>query len=140
MVADQFPCGRAEEIAVKSLEELDEQIRCFCCIFDIELHDVYSAITQEHFWSVSRCYDKAGFASDNGRLISANMIRTTMTGDDWAIFKRCYDFDHKHVKVVRFRRYAKSYLPTDLVRAILELYRRKSELKHVPGKESEYRA
>ena len=42
------------------------------------------------------------------------------------------------IRIYNFRRYKKDYLPTDFVKAILKLYRDKTTLKDVTGKEIQY--
>lgn len=74
---------------------------------------------------------------NNGRIVSARKIWTTITEIDFKIIKLCYDFNPK-ISIRNFRRYNKAYLPTEFVSSILELYKNKTTLKDVEGKEIEY--
>ena len=78
----------------------------------------------------------SGAVKANGRLVSADVCGTTITNYDFDIIKRTYKW--KSIKVARFRRYKRGYLPTDLVRAILSLYKGKTELKDVEEMIVEY--
>lgn len=136
MVAEMFPMSKAEMVDIKSKEDLEYNLKYYCCLFDAEFTDLESKVLFENYISISRCWDVEKPIVNNGRLVSAKKIRITLTEQDYNIIKVFYK--SKTFSVANFRRYKKSYLPTPLVKSILKLYSDKTTLKGVEGKEVEY--
>ena len=136
MIAEQFPMSPGELIDITSKEQFEENLKCYWCVFDVELYGLTSRLLFDNYISQSRCTKLESAVVSNGRVVSAAMLRTTITGDDYTIIKQFYDFEH--IRVCNFRRYKKAYLPTDFVKAILKLYSDKTTLKGISGKEVEY--
>lgn len=137
MVSEQFPMGKGELVQINSDEELEKNLKLYCCLFDIEIFDLQAVMFYENYLSLSRCWDVETPIVNNGRLVSAKHLCTTVTEQDYRILRKFYSWG-KHTKIANFRRYRKGYLPTEFVRAILKLYKDKTELKGVEGKEAEY--
>lgn len=75
--------------------------------------------------------------TDNGRYIGGlKTIRISIFGIEWDIIKRQYDFDDAIILSGYFCR--KGYLPDIVRRYIINLYKNKTELKGIAGKEIEY--
>ena len=136
MVAEMFPMSKAEIVDIKSKEDLEYNLKYYCCLFDAEFTELESKVLFENYISISRCWDVEKPIINNGRLVSAKKIRITLTEQDYNIIKVFYK--SKTFSVANFRRYKKSYLPTPLVKSILKLYSDKTTLKGVEGKEVEY--
>lgn len=136
MVAEMFPMSKAEIVYIKSKEDLEYNLKYYCCLFDAEFINIDSKVLFDNYISISRCWDVEKPIVNNGRLVSAKRIRITLTEQDYNIIKVFYRSEHFGVS--NFRRYKKSYLPTPLVKSILKLYSDKTTLKGVDGKEVEY--
>ena len=136
MVAEEYPMSTGEVIKIESREHFDEQIRRFCCIFDVEFSGLVASVTFDNYISQSKCWGLEGYVVNNGRVVSADLLRTTITDQDFLIIRKMYKWEK--MRVSNFRRYRKTYLPTDFVRSILELYQDKTTLKGIKGKEVEY--
>ena len=137
MVAEKFPIGSSEYIPHISREEFDKSLNLYCCLFDIEIQDIEPKIWYEQYISASRCYYlSSDCVTDNGRIVRASKICTTITEQDFFIIRKFYNWSK--FRVSNFRRYKRGYLPTDFVKAILKLYQDKTVLKGVEGKEAEY--
>lgn len=73
---------------------------------------------------------------DNGRIFSASTVETTITNVDYEIIERAYTWDKAQVSnVIAYR---KDYLPKNLIKAIIHLYKNKTKLKGVPEQRPEY--
>lgn len=99
-------------------------------------------IEDDYIDNLSKKFDMSDIGLDqavinNGRIVSARKIWTTITEVDFKIIRLCYNFDTQ-ISIRNFRRYKKGYLPTEFVTSILELYKNKTTLKDVEGKEIEY--
>lgn len=136
MVSEQFPMSSAEEIKIKSQTEFDRNLMLYCCLFDVEIEGLEAITMFEHPLSRSRCWGVTRSTEDNGRIVEADHLYTTLTEQDYYILKKFYKW--KKFKVGTFRRYKKGYLPTDFVKAVLKLYEDKTTLKNVIGKEEDY--
>lgn len=136
MIAEQFPMSSSEKIDNITQDEFYKSLRLYCCVFDIEFINISPQIWSDNYISSSRCWVKENAILNNGRIVSAVKLCTTITETDFMIIHKFYKWDK--FRVSNFRRYKKGYLPTDFVKAILKLYQDKTTLKGVAGKEVEY--
>jgi hypothetical protein len=136
MIAEKFPMSKGEEVVITSIEDLEKNLKLYCCLFDIQFTNIRPRLWQENYISRSRCWSILNPIVNNGRVVTAEKLCMTITEQDYLIIKKFYSWDK--VKIANFRRYKKDYLPTDFVKAILKLYADKTMLKGVDGKEKEY--
>ena len=136
MLSEQFPMSASERIENITMEEFTKSLNLYCCLFDVEFVNLRPKILFENYISISRCYESRGVTVNNGRVVDAGLIKTTVTEVDYKIIQKCYEWDS--MRISNFRRYKKDYLPTDFVKAIIKLYKDKTMLKGVDGKEVEY--
>lgn len=136
MVMEKYPMGRAPDIEIKSLGELEEQCKIYCCMFHVKLYDVRPKINQENIISSSKCDVLKKPRVNNGRIVTADELALYVTEQDWYNIKDCYTFSG--VEISEFVRYYKQYLPTPYVDTILVLYKAKTELKGVDEAVAEY--
>lgn len=76
------------------------------------------------------------YTLDNGRILDADELTTTITDIDYRIICAVYTWDSVTVEQAMYSAYAP--LPKPLVLTTQEYYKRKTELKGVPGKEDYY--
>lgn len=137
MVSEKFPMSSGEWVTITSTEQLIENLNIYCCVFDVKFVGLESKIMYDSYISESRCWETKGVVfANNGRIVSADEICTTITGEDYRIIQEMYTW--KERRIGKFIRYHKDYLPKDFVGAILKLYADKTTLKGVKGKEVEY--
>lgn len=116
-----FPMSTAIEVKPKTHEEFENYLKCYCCIFDIKFYDLQERIRFEHYLSSSKCYVKKNAIEDNGRVVSADEIATTLTEIDFEICKKFYKW--KNIKISNMRIYKKGYLPLEIIQSVIELYK-----------------
>lgn len=149
MVSEGYPLSRGEEYTVIDMNDLHEQSKSYCLIFNVHFVNLRPKFKYEHYLSASKCWtinadnrqvffsDKhKGCKLDNGRVISADECYTTITNVDFEIIEKAYEFDAVHFG--HGYRYRKGYLPTPFVKCILDFYEKKTVLKNVVGMENEY--
>ena len=90
----------------------------------------------ENIISESKCVIKGKSVVNNGRIVSADAITTTITNVDLECIRKFYDYDNLYLGT--FYVYEKGYLPKPIIETILDLYKAKTELKGVVGAEVEY--
>lgn len=136
MVSEMYPMSKGVKIQVKSEKQFEFLISKYCCVFDIEFTDIFAKETQDNPISVSKCFVKNNHCENNGRLVGASKIVTTITDVDFHIIKNFYSWGS--MRVGNMYCYKRGYLPTCFVQSILHLYESKTKLKGVEGKEVEY--
>lgn len=136
MVSEKFPMSSAEHINLKTKEEFDYNLKTYCCLFDCTFTNIKSKVLYENYISKSHCTKLNNAIENNGRIVSADILCITITEQDYMIIKKLYSWEN--LSISNFNRFKKEYLPTDFVKSILKLYKDKTELKDVVGKEREY--
>ena len=137
MVLEKFPMGKAEYISNGINEsELMELMITRCCLFDIEIWGLMPKLFNEHPISRYKCPVCENAIVDNGRIVMAEHIITTITEQDFFVYTEFYTWDRIEIK--NLRTYQKNYLPKNFVQSILNLYEKKTVLKDVEGEEINY--
>lgn len=136
MISEQFPMSKGELITIHSKEELEKNLKLYCCLFDVSFTNIRCKELFEDYISRSHCTNVTGETLNNGRVVEAKTLTTTITEQDFLIIRHMYKWDD--MKIFNFRRYKKDYLPKEFIDAILKLYEDKTQLKDVEGKEVEY--
>lgn len=136
MISEKFPMSKGEYVEIKTYEELENNIQNYCCILDIKIFNLQPKVTFENYLSSSHCRKLKNVVENNGRVVSADYLETTITEQDYFIMKYFYSWDN--IIINKCIRYKKGYLPTDFIKSILKLYVDKTQLKGVKDKEVEY--
>ncbi len=140
MISERFPMSKGKLVngngQLHSADEFNSYLKRYCCLFDIKFYNIMARVPQENPISYSRCFDVQKAVSNNGRIVQASMIATTLTEQDFMVIRYFYTWER--VEIANFRVYERGYLPTDFIKAVLKLYSDKTTLKGVEGKEVEY--
>lgn len=143
MIAEKFPMSPGREIETlgdgtdeEKWKRLHYYLHKYCCLFDITLENVLAKNDIDHPLSASKLIYKEDVVEDNGRVVYAKKITLTCTEQDFFTYCDFYSWDNYQIH--SFRVYDKGYLPTDFVKSIIELYKRKTTLKDVTGEEINY--
>lgn len=136
MVCEQYPMSEGRRVTPKTRAEFNRYLEVYCCLFDITLFDVEATTYIDHPISHSKCWEIEDCQVDNGRVVSAKRLTTTITEQDYIVYKHYYRWSRMTIRNMRV--YAKNYLPKAFVESILKLYGDKTKLKGVKGKEKEY--
>lgn len=128
IVADMFPMSTPKLVKVNDIKEFKNYIKNYCCMFNITFYNIKPKLYHEHPISVSKCFgDKIGVLEDNGRVVEAIKISMQLTEIDFGIINDYYEYDKFDIWNMRIME--KGYLPTPFVKAVLKLYKDKTELK-----------
>lgn len=136
MVAFKFPMSKGEYIGKITREQLVELCKNYCCMFRVAFTNLVPLKHIEHPLSSSKCREKKEVAEDNGRVITAAYLETTVTEQDYFTYEEFYSWEN--CEMFDCWIYLKQYLPTAFVKSILELYKDKTTLKNVDGEEVNY--
>lgn len=108
----------------KTLLENKRALLFRVCFRNIRLKDQYWGFP---YLSRSKCRHEVGGLHDNGRVLSADYLETTLTDIDWKIVQQQYTWDGLEIHDLHWARYGR--LPEPLVLTCIEYYRKKTELK-----------
>lgn len=87
------------------------------------------------YLSFSKCrHVSRGVSLDNGRVLQANYLETTITDIDYKIICRQYKFSKAHVMAAWWAHYGE--LPGPLRQTLVDYYKMKNALKDLPGEEN----
>ena len=136
MMAEYFPMSSPREVEVHDMKDLMFYLKSYCCLFEIQFINLRPTTTNENPISSSRCTYLKDYHLNNGRVINAGILETTITELDFDIIQNFYKWDG--IKIGKFLVFYKGYLPTPFVKSLVKLYKDKTKLKGVPGKETEY--
>ena len=137
MLAEQYPMGQGFIISESEIKEngLQYYLDKYCCLITTTLYNVKNKFIYESYLSESKCKIRGNKQINNGRIYQADLLTTVLTEQDWRIINKVYNFDYV---INELRVYPKGYLPKQIILSILELYKKKTELKGVDGQEVEY--
>lgn len=136
MVSEKFPMSRFKTISVETVAEFEKLADKFALVFNARFINIKPKIKQENYISVSKCIELINPVENNGRVVSADMLFTTITEIDYQIMKQAYEWEE--IEIGDLKRAYKGYLPKAICESILKLYQGKTELKDVDGSEVEY--
>ena len=136
MLAELFPMSKAEYVEVKDTDHFLELLKTYHVIFEATFTNIQTTIEQENYLSESKCRDIEKPIINNGRIFRADKLTTTITEIDFSIIRKAYNWDSFNISNVHI--FQKGYLPKSIIESVLELYKGKTELKGVEGKEVEY--
>lgn len=135
MLSEQYPMSKGKYIEKIDIDFFEVLNKDFLMVFDLRLTNVNS-VAYEQPISKSKCIKIKNAIENNGRVFSCDELITTITNVDFDIIKKTYNFDDCEFRNIYV--YKKDYLPVEFINTIIRLYKDKTELKGVKGKENEY--
>lgn len=136
---DKFPVSGFRRIADPTPEKLHDLIfrrkkavLCRIALWNVKLRDPFWGCP---YMSTDKCRNIINGAYDNGRILHADYLETTVTDLDLKIILEEYSAD-LDVLTLEYARYG--ILPPALVECIQRYYTMKTELKNVDGQEIYY--
>ena len=153
MIAEKFPMGAAKVLKNVTIEQLRKLRATDCCVFDIKIKNLKAKDNvYDNPLSASKCWTFNGVKLDqvsqtdrrnlhirlnNGRVMQSDEVVTYTTDVDFFdVYERFYDMGEVEIGTVYA--YHKEYLPTPIVKMIIELYEDKTTLKDIKEKALEY--
>lgn len=121
------------EDVIKLIEVRKRAVIMRCAITGVELRDPYFPAP---YLSRDKCRNIIGGQWDNGRILCAEYLETTLTDIDFRIILKDYKWKDIVFFEVAHARYGP--LPRPLIDATIRYYKAKTELKNVEGQEVFY--
>lgn len=136
MLSEKYPMSKGFHLEINSLEDFEQARKLYLMVFDVKFTNIQAKISYENYLSESKCYDIKNKIVNNGRVFSADSLITTITNIDYDIIEQVYQWEE--MDIVNVTAYYKNYLPKSIIESILKLYKDKTQLKGIEGKEVEY--
>lgn len=136
LISEKYPMSKGMKIDVATEQDIDNLLKNYSVLMDLTFNDIKSSFLWENIISVSKCRNIKNPLINNGRLVSADSITITITDVDYLNIKDFYKWESVKIGLVYI--YRRDYLPKEIIKTILYLYKSKTELKGVAGKEVEY--
>lgn len=137
---DKFPMSRFWHTGYMETEKADELVKQgrYACLFRIAFANIRLRNDSEPcpYLSLDKCRFVRNEVLDNGRILEAEYLETTLTDIDYVIVQRQYKADSVVIRDSAYARYG--YLPRQLRELTKDYYRFKTELKGVEGEEYFY--
>lgn len=136
MLLEKFPMSKGIRIERNFIstestipEDAKKYLSEYCCMFNVMFFGLLPKLKQDHPISESKC-ECAGAVLDNGRIVTADWVKTTITEQDLLTISEFYEW--QSIVISDMIVYEKDYLPKVLAEAILDLYTKKTTLKGIP--------
>ena len=150
MISEKYPMSKGRRIYKPDINNIDDYRKGNCCVFYFEFTNLHlKEGSPDCPISFSKCVEPPtnyiisdtdvkgnNIPENNGRLYKAGTCKIIVTDVDFDTINDYYDYDD--VKLHGGIMYKAGYLPSELVACVLKLYKDKTELKDVEGKEQEY--
>ena len=136
LIAERFPMSKGKAVKVKDVEILEKLINNYAVLVDVRFTNIKSTFLYDNIISYSKCRNIKNPLINNGRVVSADSLSITLTDLDYLNIKDFYSWDKIEIGICYI--YERGYLPKEIIETILKLYKDKTELKGVDGKETEY--
>ena len=136
LISEKYPMSKGKEVYINTETELLNLIKNYCVLVDLQFTNIKTSFMYEQIISYSKCRNVKNPLINNGRIVQADTLTITCTDVDFLNIKDFYKWDNMKIGLCYI--YEKNYLPKEFIKTILHLYKSKTELKGVDGKEVEY--
>lgn len=137
LVYKKYPMSTPEKYRGLTLDEFKEITKDNLTIGDFAFKNLRKKTNvPDSYLSEEHCKISGLKIIDNGRVKRANKIAVTITNIDFNTVERVYEWDKLVIGETYV--YKKDYLPLQIRQTVLNLYKDKTNLKGVKGKEKEY--
>lgn len=136
LISEKYPMSKGKEVYITTESELLNLIKNYCVLVDLQFTNIKTSFMYEQIISYSKCRNVKNPLINNGRIVQADTLTISCTDIDFLNIKDFYKWDSMKIGLCYI--YEKNYLPKEFIKTILHLYKSKTELKGVDGKEVEY--
>ena len=136
LVSEKFPMSKGKKVNVHNLTELLQLCKNYSVLVDLTFYNISDKFFFDNIISFSKCRNVSNPRINNGRIVSADRLSITLTDVDIVNILRFYNFEKLDIGICYI--YKRDYLPKEIIKTILHLYKTKTELKGIKEKEIEY--
>lgn len=135
ILAEKFAMGSGGKVKItRNILDKDKEN---LYLFDVYFDRITAKTDYDFYLSSSKCtHSDKGFIESNGRVVTAEKVKTTMLSTDWEIFSKVYKMED--IKFGTCYKFKMGYLPLGIIMSTLYFYKQKTTLKGVKGREHDY--
>lgn len=135
MLYDEVPMGKFAYCTIDSQEKLDTFMDKYCLVLDVSFYNIKTDVAIPYL-DIAHTEQRANIVNDNGRILSADYVRITLTNVDLDIIRRTYSYEGFQVHKCIYAR--KGLLPREFREQVMHYFEGKTTLKGFPDKLYEY--
>lgn len=133
-----YPMSTFTKVVPRNQKEFDDFCNNYCCLMDITIYNVICKPEQaDPYIDLAHCLEHSEIINDNGRILCAEKVRIVCTECDIECIRMCYE-DCFKIVVNEMYTAKRGKLPFEFRNYLMSLYKSKTELKGIDGKEYEY--
>ena len=136
LISEKYPMSKGKKVNVQNLTVLLQLCKNYSVLVDVTFYNIKDKFFFDNIISLSKCRNVINPRINNGRVVSADRLTLTLTDIDIVNILRFYDFEKIDIGICYI--YNRDYLPKEIIKTILHLYKTKTELKGIKEKEVEY--
>lgn len=138
LVSEIYPMSKPMLTKIKDKKDFLSRIHSKneLSIMILTFYNLEQSFFYESYLSASKALKSVDVVENNGRVYSAKEFTIAITNIDYQIIEKTYTFSQ--VKINIFYSFYATYLPTPILQSTLDFYQKKTTLKNVKGKETEY--
>lgn len=137
MVAKMFPMGPVKEVSIKDVDMIRKMSTTHCIWGTYRFENLRTNHPAPSIYNKAEWQEQEGIVLDGQKVRRAKSITLSLTEIDLFRALEIYDFDELYI-VGDVYVSEKGYLPTELVKYIIELYYNKTAYKGLPDKKQTY--
>lgn len=139
MIAEKYPMSKGTfiELNMHDYDTFKTFLGERVAFVMVEFKNIITKSTiPDDYISYSRTFDVSGAVQNNGRIHEADYVKLIVTSVDLEQIVSAYNYSE--INIIDGWFYFVDYLPKPIIECVLELYQKKTTLKGVKGKETEY--
>ena len=137
MLMDNFPMDKFTAVTLDSQEKLDYYTSKYCVVMDVSFFNLELKENEViPYVDIAHCFKHKKIVNDNGRVLSAEYVKMTITNIDLDIIRKTYDMEGLIVHKAMFAERGK--LPEEFRNMVMKYYTDKTQLKDIEGREYDY--
>ena len=137
MLMGDYPMSPFSEIKLNDNKKIDYYCEKYCVVMEVEYFNI--SVNNDvviPYLDIAHCKQRSNVINDNGRVLSADYVRVSLTNIDYEIIRGTYKYDG--FRVIKAYYAKKGKLPLEFRKTLIDYYTAKTQLKGVDGKEYEY--
>lgn len=125
-----FPISPFVQIGKRTAETLNDYCKDYCVLFEIVLENIsFRDLKTIPYLPKAKCQQISNGRYDNGRVLSADRVRLTLTEIDYEIIKKQYDFTIIDIPTMFISN--RGLLPKELRECVYDYFVKKTTLKGI---------
>lgn len=138
MIAEKYPMSEPKHASINTWSDFKYYLANYCCVFNITIKNIKPRYHYDYYLSASKCKIIGKRQLSNGRVVWADELTVSITNVDFDIIEYMYQIIPTNCSIHEFIYFEMDYLPTPIVKCVVDFFKQKTELDGIPDKKAEY--